>query len=62
MKLNDLYAFWREYYSTALHEHLRIGQAFMNRFYPGEANPSIYYEEDRDRAWARILDTYCQGV
>jgi hypothetical protein len=37
---------------------LRLGQAFMNKFYPEIADPEVYYEVDNDRAWVLIVERY----
>lgn len=41
--------------------HLRLGQAFMNEFYPEIADPEVYYETDNNAAWLLIVERYVEG-
>lgn len=39
----------------------RIGQSYMNRVRPGEADPSLFYETDTREAWRKIYEKEKEG-
>ena len=56
---------WRnfraEYYGNP--NHLRLGQAFINKFYPNSGNSTsyLYYEVDNQYAERLILQNFVEG-
>ena len=47
-----------ESYSTGDYPHLRLGQAFLNRFYPHVSDSELFYENDDAIAAAHIEEHY----
>lgn len=43
---------------NSTYKHLRLGQAFMNEFYPNVACPEIFYEENEEKAVGLIIDNF----
>lgn len=38
--------------------HLRLGQAFINTFYPSVIHPELFYCEDNHKAVEMIIEQY----
>ena len=58
MITKDEWGRFKRAYRAGAYPYQRLGQAFMNVFGSGEANPTIFYEEDERRVWRLVRDTY----
>jgi hypothetical protein len=50
----------REFYGTHLHETLRLGQAFLNKFYPDTLDPELFYMKSNLDAIEYIYNHYLE--
>ena len=50
--------FKTEYYGGSMRMHLRLGQAFLNKFFPNVSDPDLFYDENNARADEDILKRY----
>ena len=50
-------AFYEDYAKGNL-QHQRLGQAFLNRFYPAVSDSELFYEENDATAAAHIEEHY----
>jgi len=50
--------FKTEYFGGPARIHLRLGQAFLNKFFPNVSDPDLYYDENNRRADADIIKRY----
>lgn len=46
------------FYRTVDPTHLRLGQAFLNRFFPTVIDSKLFYETDKNKAWKMIIEQY----
>ena len=53
----DVTAFY-ESYKKGDYRNLRLGQAFLNSFYPAVSDSELFYEEDADIAARHIEEHY----
>ncbi len=54
--------FLNEYYHTVIDQELRIGQAFLNRFFNDAADPELFYETDDMKAIELIEQHYVESL
>ena len=54
---DQLNVFYHDYW-CGLYPNLRLGQAFLNRFYPGIVNPDLFYSNDELYTQAYIVTHY----
>ncbi|QRE00164.1 hypothetical protein [Burkholderia phage BCSR5] len=56
------YADWKvRFYQSGANKDLRLGQAFLNKFYPHLACPELFYETDAGKAERAIFEQYVTG-
>ena len=54
---DQLNVFYHDYY-CGLYPDLRLGQAFLARFYPGVNNPDLLYSNDELHTQEYIMEHY----
>jgi hypothetical protein len=52
----DAYMDWYDSVST---NHLRFGQYFLIKYFPNITAPEIFYEENPDKAFTLIVESFC---
>ena len=54
----QFYVRWYKTFYMKDDKTLRLGQAFLNEFYPSVSDPDVFYEKDETQAFAKIVDKY----
>lgn len=62
MTIKELQSFIISYKTTDEFKHLRLGQAFINKFFPSVIDPDIFYCQDDKEAIQKIYNKYIQGI
>ena len=55
--LDQLNIFYHDFYHEC-YPDLRLGQAFLNRFYPGIVDTDLFYSNDELHVQEHIMDHY----
>ena len=58
---DQLAGFYHDFY-TGCYPNLRLGQAFLNRFFPGISDPDLFYTNDKKHACDLIQQYYVELV
>lgn len=53
----DFYT-WRAKEYFKVRDTLRLGQAFLNHFFPHHCDPTLFYCEDDKKCYAMIMEHY----
>lgn len=54
----DEYVSFLVEYNSGQYPHQRLGQAFLNAFYPGVVHPSLFYAVDIQKINDLVFDIY----
>ena len=60
IKFADAMKFMREYETDPSCKCLRLGQAFLNKFFPREVDPDLFYKQNFFEARSMIFAKYVE--